>query len=106
MENYLIKINNNYYSLIKNGKGYIKEYNNENRLEFEGEYSNGNINGRGKAYYRNGQLNFDGKYLNGLRKKGKEYNINGQLKYEGGYTGGIRNDKVGLRHLKRFYIFD
>ena len=55
---------------------------------------------------RNGQLKFDGKYLNGLRKKGKEYNINGQLEYEGGYTGGIRNDKVGLRHLKRFGIFD
>ena len=46
------KKNNKYASKINNGKGYIKEYDSENRLEFEGEYSNEQINGKGKEYYR------------------------------------------------------
>jgi len=33
---------------IKNGKGYIKEYNYRDKLEFEGEYLNGERNRKGK----------------------------------------------------------
>ena len=36
------------------------------KLEFEGEYLNGERNGKGKEYY-NGKLEFEGKYLNGKR---------------------------------------
>ena len=38
---------NNILYEIKNGKGYIKEYEGEN-LIFEGEYKNGQRNGKGK----------------------------------------------------------
>ena len=79
---------------MKDGKGFIKEYydNNYNRLQFEGEYLNGewkeynlygelkfeceNLNGerngKGKAYYNNRDLRFEGEYLNGERKKTKK----------------------------------
>ena len=43
------------------------------KLEFEGEYSNGKRNGKGKDYY-DGILIYEGEYLNGKRH-GKEKNI-------------------------------
>ena len=58
---------------LEKGKGYLKEFNENNELIFEGEYLNGEKNGKGKEYdkYR---LIFDGEYLNGKRNgKGKEY---------------------------------
>ena len=55
---------------LKNGKGYIKE----NR--YEGEYLNGERNGKGKVYINLKDLIFEGEYLDGRRKgKGKEYTI-------------------------------
>ena len=44
--------NNNIVFELKNGKGLIKEYNNEGDLIFEGEYSNGERHGKGKEYYK------------------------------------------------------
>ena len=55
-----------------NGKG--KEYYDEGRLEFEGEYLNGKRNGKGKEYYDNNNLKFEGEYLND-KKMEKEKNI-------------------------------
>ena len=71
--------NNNIYRL-KNGKGYIKEYNDKGKLIFEGEYVNGEKNGKGKEYNYEGKLIFEGEYLNGKRNgKGKEYDQFGKL---------------------------
>ena len=53
------------------GKGYIKEYEYDNNLSFEGEYLNGERNGKGKEYDNSFQLLFEGEYLNGLRWSGK-----------------------------------
>ena len=55
-----------------------KEYNGtDDNLIFEGEYLNGEKNGKGKEYYYNGKLKFEGEYLNGKRiRKGKEYMVN------------------------------
>ena len=66
---------NSIYELI-NGTGKIKEYHGNGKLEFEGEYLNGERNGKGKEYYYDGKLKFEGEYLNGKRwnGKGKEYN--------------------------------
>ena len=48
-----------------NGK--VKEYNEyEDKIEFEGEYLNGKINGKGKEFYE-GTLVFEGEYLNGKK---------------------------------------
>ena len=60
---------------MKNGKGYIKEYNKyEHNLEFEGEYLNGQKNGKGKEYYYNNKLKFEGEYLTG-KKMEREKNM-------------------------------
>ena len=54
---------------------------------FEGEYLNGERNGKGKEYISslyNVYLKFEGEYLNGKRNgKGKEYNMLGDLLFEG-----------------------
>jgi len=96
----------------KNGNG--KEFIiNTNILIFEGEYSKGIRNGKGKEYYLSGKLKFEGVYLKGKRWNGKGYNINGniefeikegngyikefnfygKLEFEGDYLNGIRNGK-------------
>ena len=50
----------------KNGKG--KEYYDDGKLKFEGEYLNGKRNGKGKEYdYDYGKIEFEGEYLNGER---------------------------------------
>ena len=62
---------NNIVFKLKDGKGLIKEYNDYNyKLIFEGEYLNGERNGKGKEYY-DGKLIFEGEYLNGKRWNGK-----------------------------------
>ena len=57
---------NENFSEIKEGKGFIKEYNINNNLIFEGEYLNGERY-KGKDYYDNGKLNFEREYFNGRR---------------------------------------
>ena len=71
---------------LKKGNGYIKEYNNKGELKFEGEYLNGERNGKGKEYdYLNDRLKFEGEYLNGKRHgKGIEYYYDG-VKFVGEY---------------------
>ena len=50
---------------LKNGKGKVKEYNSDGKLLFEGEYLNGEKNGKCKEYDKyNCNLIFEGKYLN------------------------------------------
>ena len=57
------------YELIK-GTGKVKEYDYiSKRLEFDGEYLNGEKNGYGKEY---GLQEFEGEYLNGKKWNGKE----------------------------------
>ena len=77
------------------GKGFIKEYDYDNILKFEGEYLNGERNGKGKEYDYDGKLIFEGEYLNGKRNgKGKEY-INEKLEFEGEYSF----DKNGMEKV-------
>jgi len=39
------------------------------KLEFEGEYLNGEKNGNGKEYNYNGKLVFEGEYINGKKNR-------------------------------------
>ena len=66
-------MNSNKIFLLKNGKGFIKEFDDNNYLIFEGEYLNGERNGKGKEY--NGELIFEGEYLNGKRWNGNIYQL-------------------------------
>ena len=91
----------------KNGK--VKEYYDNGKLKFEGDYLNGKIwngkgfnidgktdfeikegNGKIKEYYDNNNdiLKYEGEYLNG---KGKEYYNNGKLLFEVEYLNGRRH---------------
>ena len=84
---------------IINGNGKVKEYYynrfNKYKLLFEGEYLNGERNGKGKEYNLfDGKLEFEGEYLNGKRNgKGKEYYFDCRLRFEGEYLNGERNEK-------------
>ena len=51
-----------------------KEYYNNDKIKFEGEYLNGKGYGKGKEYFEHGELIFEGEFLKGERyEKGKEY---------------------------------
>ena len=76
-------LNNNIIYKLKEGKGFIKENDEDDNLIFEGEYLNGERNGKGKEYYKD-KLVFESEYLYGYRLKGKYY-INERLEYEGEY---------------------
>ena len=69
------------------------------KLIFEGNYIDGERNGKGKEYYdeeklkfeENSILKFEGEYKKGKRNgKGKEYYIDGTLEFEGEYLNGER----------------
>ena len=79
------------YEII-NGNGYIEEYSDYGgKLVFEGEFFNGEKNGKGKEYYYDGKsLKYEGEYLYGKRNgMGKEYYTDGKtLKFEGEYQDG------------------
>ena len=74
-----------------NGKG--KEYNRNGDFIFEGEYKNDErYFGIKKDYYDNGNLLFEGELIKGKKNgEGKEYYDNGELKYEGEYLNGNWN---------------
>ena len=86
------KINNN-IDKLKDWKGFMEEYKENGDLIFEGEYLNGERNGKGKEYKHN-EIIFEGEYLNGKRNwKRKEYDELGILIYEGKFLNGKRNGK-------------
>ena len=62
--------NNNIIYELQKGKGYVfDDYYDNGELEFEGEYLNGQKNGKGKEYDWNGNLMFEGEFLNGWKRK-------------------------------------
>ena len=109
-----LEIDIEYFKLISgryiknNNNGICKEYTlDEDKLVFEGEYSNGKRNGKGKEFGEYNEIIFEGEYLNGKRYKGvgyyrnkkifelnkdegKEYYNNGQIKFEGEYLNNKR----------------
>ena len=74
----ILDININNYKLFKrkyvvyDKNGIAKEYGiYDDKLKFEGEYLNGERNGKGKEYDDNGKLEYEGEYLfneNGMEK--------------------------------------
>ena len=77
-----------------NGIG--KEYYNDDKIVFEGEYINGKKNGYGKEYSFNGKIISEGSYKSGLKNgKFKEYYNDGKIFFEGEYMNGKEwNSKV------------
>ena len=68
---------------LKNEKGFIKEFYESGNLKFEGEYVNGERNGKGREYdFYDGKIIFKGEYLNGKRWNGKGYDAENNIAYE------------------------
>ena len=112
------------------GKGIIKKYDYYEVLIFEGEYINGELNGKCKEYCgdkRDNTLLFEGEYLNGKKWNGKGYDMKGNLvyelsngkghikeyqssdnylKYEYDFLNGEKNGKGKVYHYKGKIIFD
>ena len=84
------------YNVYLNNK-LAREYDsNADELLFEGEYLNGERNGRGIEYFKGSyrKLSFKGEYKNGRRHgKGKEFDKKGRIIFEGEYLNGERNGK-------------
>ena len=92
---------------LKDGKGYIKEYNDyTGKLVFEGEYLYGDKNGKAKEYYiYDGKLKFEGEYLNGKRNgNGKLYDCRDMLEFEGEYFNGYK--KKGKAYIAEKLEFE
>ena len=98
----------NILSKLENGKGIIKLYD-DNRLLFEGEYLNGEKNGKGKEYFHYGIferelgyfiynhcITFEGEYLNDKKWNGKAYDEKGKEIYE------IKNGKGNIKEYNRY----
>ena len=77
---------------IRNGNGRIIYFLGD-KEKFEGKYIDGEINGKGKIYFKT-NLKFEGEFIAG-KKHGKvyEYNDNGSLEFEGEYLKGEKNGK-------------
>ena len=84
---------------IKDGKGYIKDCDDDGGLLFEGEYINGKRNGKGKEYYYGRKLKFEGEYLNGVIWNGKGYDLKGNIVYE------IKNGKGSIKEYRYGLLF-
>ena len=87
----------------------MKEYNDFGKLIFEGEYLNGEENGKGKEYNEiNGKIEFEGEYLKGKKWEGKiiKYFDNGEKNFEGNYINGSINGIVREWDKNGKCIFD
>ena len=86
---------------LKDGKGIFKRNDKFNvNLLFEGEYLNGELNGKCKEYFEDGNLSFEGEYKNGKRWNGKGYDINHNIVYE------LNNGKGYIKQYKLNYDKD
>ena len=90
---------------IKDGKGIIKELNNDDHIKFEGEYMDGQLNGKYKEYFDDGSLLFEGECLNGKKWNGKGYDLKNNIVYE------INNGKgyikqYGMLNFKECLFFE
>ena len=72
----------------------VNEYYNNENLKFEGEYRNGEKNGKCKEYYGDGELEFEGEYSNERRWNGiaKGYDFDGRIIHEIKYLNGKEKD--------------
>ena len=103
---------------LKNGDGYVKKYYyahifHKDVLIYEGEYKNGEKNGKGKEYDRYGKLIYEGEYKDGKKQgKGKKYYhnekddyINNYIKFEGEFLNGKKWNGKGY-DKKRNIIYE
>ena len=83
---------------INKGNGFIKEFNDDGILIYEGEYINGMRNGKGKQYDKDGKIIYEGEFKDGKRHgKGKLFDEEGKIIYEGNFISGLREGETRNR---------
>ena len=87
----------------ENGKG--REYNAYTEdLIYEGEFLNGERNGKGIEFRYDGLIVFEGEFKDGKRNgKGKEYNREGEVIFEGEYRNGKKWNGKGCQYYNGKY---
>ena len=70
-------------------------------LKFESDYLNGKKHGKVKKYDEEGKLDFDGEYLNGNKWNGKEYKSSQYFEFVFNYSKGKKN---GIVYDKKGYL--
>lgn len=104
---------------FKNGEadGFIVEYREDGRIEYEGYFNNDQRSGEGKEYfynssiltregiwkedefikgnqyYNNGQLRYSGEFENDWLKNGKLFSEAGKIKYDGNFLGYVEDSE-------------
>ena len=92
--------NGNIIYELKNGNGFVEEYNGEDERLFRGYYKKGLKNGKGKIYdtkYK--YVIFDGEFYNGHRWNGKILDLNGNIFCELKNGKGSINDYIEGRFI-------
>ena len=78
---------------LKDGNGFVSEYDRKDELLFEGSYINGEKHGKGIEYYPYYKtVSFDGEFYHGKRWNGKLYDENGNLVTEFNNGKGFMRD--------------
>ena len=89
---------------IKDGKGIFRKYfKKSNYLLLEGEYINGELNGKCKEYFNSGNLIFEGEYKYGKKWNGKGYDIDGNIIYE--LNNGKSKGYIKLLNFLDYHMF-
>ena len=107
----LYDIDGNLVCELKEGKGLLRMYNEDNALKSEEEFLNGEINGKMREYNDKGQLIFEGEYLDGKRNgQAKEYDNKGRIKFECEYLYDhkikVKEYSNGILKYEGEYLFD
>ena len=77
---------------LEEGKGYIKEFDDDNDIMFEGEYPNG----KGKEYFNKEKVKFEGDYVNGIKWNGIGYDQDHKVIYN------LKNGRGYIKELNNF----
>ena len=107
----LYDIDGNLFYELKEGKGLMRICNGDNALNYEGEFLNGEINGKVREYNNEGKVKFEGEYLDGKRNgKAKEYDNKGKIKFECEYLYDhkikVKEYSNGILSYEGEYSFD
>ena len=93
--------NGNLLYELKDGNGFVKEYDIKSEILFEGYYKDGERNGKGTEYDSLYKLvMFDGEYYKGKEWNGKRYDLRGNIMYE------LKNGKGLIKYYNDYDVLE
>lgn len=85
--------------------GYFRKWYDNSRLEWEGPFENGLIQGPVREWYRNGQLHYSGMYCKGMQEGSfTYYDEQGKVRYEAEYIDGSTVHPAKVRYEYLTYL--